>query len=69
MGCVGEDKKQKEKNQGCVKDLVQATERIVFPSTQIGKAVVGRVLGKKMRCSVLEVKFEESRPPSGDNIE
>lgn len=67
---VGGVEGRKGKNQGYVEVLNQVTERIESPSTEIGKATVGRVLGKNLvRSSVLEVKFEVSRPPSGDSSE
>lgn len=54
---------RKGESQGYVKALNQVTERIESPSTEIGKATVGRVLGKNLsRSSVLEVKCEISRP-------
>lgn len=65
---VGRLEERKGKNQGYVKALNQVTEMMESPSTEIGKA--GRVLGKNLiRSSVLEVKFDISRPPRGDTIE
>lgn len=58
---------EKERLKDASKVKAQPTERIESPSTEIGrKAAVGRVVGRKMRDSVLETKFEMVRPPSVD---
>lgn len=59
MWCMagGRGRKEKERIMDVSKVLAQAIERIESPSTKIGKTTVGRVLGRKIRSSVLEVKW------------
>ena len=65
LGGVG-----KKRIKDASKVLAKATERIELSLIEIRKATVGRVLGRKIRSSVLEIKFKVSvRPPSGGIIE
>lgn len=64
----GQGREEKESFKDASEVLAQVTESIESPSAEIAKAAVRRVAGGKV-SSVLEIRFEESRPPGGDIIE